>query len=34
MPAIIVDIFTAAGAEWGGYWDKPDPMHFQFCRGY
>lgn len=30
----IIDIWTNAGFEWGGRWRTPDPMHFQYCRGY
>jgi hypothetical protein len=36
MDADVVEIFRAAGFEWGGSWQgaRRDPMHFQFCRGY
>ncbi|MGA9799101.1 MAG: M15 family metallopeptidase [Terriglobales bacterium] len=36
MDTGIIDIFLAAGFEWGGTWQGKarDPMHFQFCTGY
>ncbi len=36
MDARLVEIFRAAGFEWGGEWQGRirDPMHFQFCTGY
>jgi len=34
MPDTIVRPFVDAGWEWGGYWDYPDPMHFQACHRY
>ena len=36
MDAGLVEIFRAAGFEWGGEWSGKvrDPMHFQFCSGY
>lgn len=34
MPEEIVQIFEKHGWEWGGRWEKPDPMHFQACHGY
>jgi hypothetical protein len=36
MDAGIVEVFRAAGFEWGGDWTGKtrDPMHFQFCTGY
>lgn len=34
MDPTIVDIFTSHGWEWGGFWKRPDPMHFQFARNY
>jgi hypothetical protein len=36
MDAEVIEIFRAAGFEWGGDWsgDRRDPMHFQFCTGY
>jgi hypothetical protein len=30
----IVEIFKSYGFIWGGYWKKPDPMHFQFASNY
>ena len=27
-----VRCFTEAGFDWGGYWKKPDGMHFQLAR--
>ena len=29
MPLNLVACFLDAGFEWGGYWKKPDGMHFQ-----
>ncbi len=36
MDARLVEIFRAAGFEWGGDWNGKtrDPMHFQFCTAY
>lgn len=35
MPPEIVQVFLKHGWEWGGHWlQRPDPMHFQACRGY
>lgn len=35
MPPEIVQVFMKNGWEWGGHWlQRPDPMHFQACRGY
>jgi hypothetical protein len=36
MDAGVIEIFRAAGFEWGGDWQGKvrDPMHFQFCTGY
>lgn len=36
MDAGVIEIFRAAGFEWGGDWAGKvrDPMHFQFCTGY
>ena len=28
----VVDIFEKWGFEWGGIWDRPDPMHFELAR--
>ena len=30
----VVSCFRNHGWEWGGSWTRPDPMHFQFARGY
>ena len=32
----VIEVFRAAGFEWGGDWQGKvrDPMHFQFCTGY
>jgi hypothetical protein len=32
MDPRIVEIFARWGFEWGGYWDRPDPMHFELAR--
>lgn len=32
MPAAAVQAFDAQGATWGGRWNPPDAMHFQFAR--
>jgi hypothetical protein len=29
-PRDLIDIFTANGFSWGGYWKTKDPMHFEF----
>ena len=36
MDAGVIEIFRAAGFEWGGDWSAKvrDPMHFQCCSGY
>ncbi len=34
MKVAIVDVFEGRGWEWGGRWRRPDPMHFQWARGY
>jgi hypothetical protein len=36
MDARLVEVFRAAGFEWGGDWSGKtrDPMHFQFCTAY
>ena len=28
----VVEIFEKWGFEWGGHWDRPDPMHFELAR--
>jgi hypothetical protein len=35
MDAGLIEIFRAAGFEWGGDWQNTvqDPMHFQYCSG-
>lgn len=33
MPGGIVQCFEAVGFVWGGRWDTPDPMHFEFTKG-
>jgi hypothetical protein len=30
----VIEVFEDGGWEWGGRWKRPDPMHFQFARGY
>jgi hypothetical protein len=32
MDPRIVKIFEKWGFVWGGYWDRPDPMHFELAR--
>jgi hypothetical protein len=32
MDPRIVEIFEKWGFEWGGHWDRPDPMHFELAR--
>lgn len=32
MSKSFVECFTDAGFDWGGYWQKPDGMHFQLAR--
>jgi hypothetical protein len=34
MDPEVVVIVEAHGWEWGGRWKRPDPMHWQFARGY
>jgi hypothetical protein len=36
IDARVVEVFQAAGFEWGGDWAgaRRDAMHFQFCSGY
>ena len=28
----VVEIFEKWGFDWGGHWDRPDPMHFELAR--
>jgi hypothetical protein len=30
----VIQVFEAAGWSWGGRWARPDPMHYNFARGY
>ncbi len=32
MDPRVVAIFEAWGFSWGGYWDRPDPMHFELVN--
>jgi hypothetical protein len=32
MDPRVVEIFERWGFEWGGRWDRPDPMHFELAR--
>lgn len=32
MDPRVVEIFEKWGFEWGGYWERPDPMHFELAR--
>ena len=32
MDPRVVEIFQKWGFEWGGDWDRPDPMHFELAR--
>jgi hypothetical protein len=34
MPIEIIRCFGEEGWEWGGDWQRSDPMHFQACYGY
>jgi hypothetical protein len=34
MDPKIVAAFERNGWRWGGRWERPDAMHFQFCFGY
>lgn len=34
MHPLIVQAFESHGWTWGGRWSRPDPMHFQWGRGY
>lgn len=31
---VVVEVFEGNGWTWGGRWKQPDPMHFQYGRGY
>lgn len=32
MDPRVVEIFQKWGFEWGGHWERPDPMHFELAR--
>jgi hypothetical protein len=34
MAPEVIHVFRTRGWQWGGYWHRPDPMHFQFAKGY
>lgn len=34
MPAQIIGVFRDHGFTWGGEWNRPDGMHFQYATGY
>lgn len=34
MPEAVVEIMEGEGLAWGGRWDNPDSMHFQFGGDY
>lgn len=34
MDKRVVEIFEKRGWTWGGWWSRPDFMHFQFASGY
>lgn len=34
MPEALIRIFEDHGFYWGGRFSRPDPMHFQFAKGY
>jgi hypothetical protein len=34
MDPKVIRVFNAHGFTWGGGWQNPDPMHFQYARGY
>ena len=34
MHLAVVQVFEANGFLWGGWWRRPDGMHFQFATGY
>lgn len=34
IPEAWVQIFREVGWTWGGLFNRPDPMHFQWCAGY
>jgi hypothetical protein len=33
FPQFIIDAFVSRGFYWGGYWKRPDGMHFSICNG-
>lgn len=34
MPTLLIQIFESNGFQWGGHFHRPDPMHFQYAKGY